>query len=295
MIWRNLWNRLRGEPQTLASEIDEEIAFHLEMRERELREKGWPEADAKREARKSIGNLTLAREDARAAWRFTWLDDFVRDLRYGARMLAANPGFTFASVFALTIGIGLNTVWFNVYNAFVFAPWSIRDAGQTVQLFAGTRGEWGGISWPHYRYLAEHATTMESAAGWTSTGVRISTGAETWSAFGMAVSENYFDVLGTGFAFGRGFTPLEADPSKPAPQVVLHHDVWRTRYGGDPSIVGQWIEINGRQLQVIGVAAGKGSADLLPLRRSFGFRQAGATSSTRKWIRSIIRGPAAPT
>ena len=100
MNWRNLLNRIKGSPKTLEADLGDELAFHREMKEQELRASGLSPEEAHVEANRRIGNLTLAREDARASWRFTWISDLGRDLLYGVRALRAQPGFTLLLDFA---------------------------------------------------------------------------------------------------------------------------------------------------------------------------------------------------
>lgn len=265
MNWTRLRNRLRGQPPALEQELDEELAFHAEMKQRDLMGAGLSEREARDEVRRQLGNLTLAREDARDAWTLRWAVDFWRDLQYGARTLAAQPGYTAAAVLALVLGIGVNAILFNVYNTLAFAPWAIRDSGQAAQILAdrGT-GRWNGVSWPHYRYLRDHSRSLAGAVAYASTGVRITRGEESWDAAAQAVSENFFDVIGTGFAAGRGFSP-NTNLRAPAPETVLHYETWVNRFGSDPTLIGQWINLNGHQMQVVGVAA-PGFSGPVPVR-----------------------------
>lgn len=257
MNWTRLRNRLLGTPRTHEEDLDEELAFHREMKVRDLRDAGLSADEAGITASRSMGNLTIAREDAREAWTIVWLRDLLRDLRFGMRSLAAQPAFTLAAVVALVIGIGVNTITFQIYNALALAPWAIRDPGNTVHIFAGRVGphgesEWHGVSWPHYRDL-QNAESMAGIAAYATTGVRITRGEAAWAGMAIAVSGNFFDVLGTGFEAGRGFSQSNQIRDL-IPEVVLHYDTWMNRFGGDRNVVGQWIDVNGSSLQVVGIA-----------------------------------------
>lgn len=246
MNWTNLWNRLRGPSASHERDLDEELAFHREALERETPPNG---------VRTRMGNLTLAREDARAAWRFTWLDDAARDLRYAVRSLRSQPGFTIAATLALVLGIGLNAIVFSVYNTLALAPWMIRDGDRAVQVYLEEqRGVWNGMSWPQYRYLASHTQTLSGLAGFATFGTRVKLGTAGWDANLAAVSDNYFSLLGTGFHLGRGFTQ-SADYRRPEPEVILEYNTWRSQFGGDPDIVGRTLEMGGQhRLRIVGVA-----------------------------------------
>lgn len=255
MNWTNIWNRVRGLPQDLDAELDDELAFHAEMKRRDFVQKGMTAAEAETAARRSLGNLTLSREQAREAWSFIWLADLWRDVQYGARTLRAQPGFTLAATLALSLGIGLNGILFTVYNAMALTPWAIRDAVNTVQISVQENGEkWRGFSWPEYKFLRENTRTMDSIVASDPGGFRIRYGDQSWNASSIAVSENFFDGIGTGFTAGRGFSPAAADPLHPAPEIILHFDTWQNRFGGSADTVGQWLEVNGQTLQIVGIA-----------------------------------------
>jgi len=256
MNWQRLINRLKGSPQSHEDHLDEELEFHRDMKVRELmQDEGMSRKEAETEAQRRMGNLTRVREDAREAWTFEWVRDAVRDFRYGLRNLAAQPGFTITALLALVLGIGVNATVFSVYNVLAWAPWDVRDPGQVAQVLLDRgKGNWSGVSWPLYRHFRSNLRSGSGIAAYTTTGVRIKWGEVTWEGMAVTTSDNFFDLLGLGFAEGRGFSP-EPNFSNPVPEIVLQYDTWMSRFGGDRSIVGKWIDLNGHQLQVVGVAA----------------------------------------
>jgi predicted permease len=232
---------------------------HIEEKAAELQADGWSERDALAAARRRFGNFGVKQEESREVWIARWWRDFRPDLRYGAHTLRSQPGFALAAVAALVLGIAVNAVLFNVFNALALAPWGVRDAKQTVQILAdrglGDKGRWSGFSWPHFRYLQANTRSLSGLTAFTNVQVRVGRGDGAWTAQAVTASENFFDLLGTGFAAGRGFSMEPRHAGDPAPEVVLHYDTWMTRFGGDTAVVGKWIELGGRQLQVVGVAA----------------------------------------
>jgi predicted permease len=236
-----------------------EMELHIEEKAAELTDQGWNESDARAEARRRFGNLGMKQQESREIWIARYWSDFWQDIRYGARQLIAQPGFTLAAVLALVLGIAVNAILFNVFNALALAPWDIRDAKQAVQVLADRgptgKGRWSGFSWPHFRYLRDNTQSLAGMTAFTSVGTRVRRGNDAWNASATATSANYFSVIGTGFAAGRGFSERARSIHDPAPEIVLHYDTWMARFGGDPGIVGEWIEMSGHQLQVVGVAA----------------------------------------
>ena len=253
MLWTRLINKLTGAPSGHHEELDEELEFHVAMKEREFMAKGMAQREARDAARRAMGNVTLAREDSRGEWSFAWVSDIGRDLRYALRSLRAQPGFTLAAVLALVLGIGVNAILFNIYNALALTPWAVRDAGAVVRVFQGEHNAWGGFSWPAFRYLRDHSRSRVTA--YDTNVLQLSRKEATWRANVVEADETFFDVLGTGFAAGRGFSPSNGNLRDPAPEVVLQYREWMHRFGGEKGVIGEWIELNGRRLQIVGVAA----------------------------------------
>jgi macrolide transport system ATP-binding/permease protein len=247
----------------LDRDLEDELAFHLAMREAKNRERGVEGAEARYAARRQFGNVTRIKDACREAWSFVSLETTWRDLRYGARTLAKNPGFTAVAVLAAGLGIGVNTGIFSVLNGVALKLLPVPRANQIVsvdQIFHGkirrnVHGEPGLFSFAEYKNyrannhvfsgLLAYAPFLEATLG----------GDSPKQVMGAETSCNFFDVLGERPELGRTLVDADCGSAGASPVVVLSDDLWRTRFGADPSMVGKTVSLNRAKFVVIGVAA----------------------------------------
>jgi len=188
-----------------------------------------------------------------------------QDVRHAARTLRASPLFALLSVLSLAIGISGTSIVFNIADAYLFQPRSgMRDVSRLVEVgrtdSTVSSGRYGGgdfdtFSYPNYLDYRARQTSFESLAA-IRVNATFGLGAEGSSPVrvsGAFVSANYFSVLGVAMQLGRPFRPDEEAVSSPVTVAVLSDRLWRTSFGGDPSIVGRTIRVNGRPFTVIGV------------------------------------------
>src|SRR5690348_15246655 len=238
-----------------ARDVDDEIRFHLEMRTQEFIEKGLSPDDARRAATASFGDVRAIEaacrdvrvQRTRERARRERLRSFALDITYALRTLRKNPGFTVAAVLTLALGIGANTAMFSVVNGVLLQPLPYRAPDRLVRLhldgldYAGT-----------FLQFRERATTMDVAAYAGGHELSLTGRGEPVQLRAAHVSSNFFSTLGTNALIGRGFLPDETQPGH-APVVVLSEALWRSRFGGDPAIVGQQIDLDGTSRTVVGV------------------------------------------
>src|SRR5713226_2704205 len=187
-----------------------------------------------------------------------------QDLRYGARMLLKQPGFTAVVIITLALGIGANTAIFSLVNAVLLRPLPVTDPAQVVSVSLVNRqgAGLGLFSYPNYRDfrdnnealagLAAHRFAPMSLGGIAGKeGNNERSNERIWGYLG---SGNYFDVLGVKAVLGRTFSPEEDRTPGAHPVVVLSHGCFARRFAADPGIVGQTIALNGHQFTVIGIA-----------------------------------------
>ena len=179
-----------------------------------------------------------------------------QDLRYGARQLARNPGFTAVAVLTLALGIGANTAIFSVVNALFLRPLPVEDPARLVSVFTFDHNNPGHLpsSTHNFRDLRDQSDVFSGVVAFGFLPVAISSqGEEPEQLPAFAVSGNYFDVLGVRMKLGRSFLPEEDSTPGGHPVAILSHTLWQRRFGGDPSIVGRTVSLNGRPFTVVGV------------------------------------------
>jgi predicted permease len=183
----------------------------------------------------------------------------LRDLRHAFRTLHRDLGFSVVAVLILAIGIGANTAVFSVVNTVLLRPLPFRDAGRLVWIEnTGEKNGLSGETYPvgvfeEYRRLNRSLESMTAYFAFFGYGSYKLTGrGEPERLMGVTLSTDFFDVLGVKPEFGRPF--LNKEGLKNGPLVaLLSHGFWQRRFGGDPSIVGQSLVINGQSVTVVGV------------------------------------------
>jgi putative ABC transport system permease protein len=256
---RRLVYLLRQSPHD--AELREEIEAHRLLRAAHFEREGLPSQEADAASRRAIGNVLLAREDAREVWLGTW-DPWAQDVRYGLRALRKNPTFTAVAVMTLALGIGVNTGVFTVLNGLLFRDLPVPDAYQLVEISQSVQREqvrgtdgFGPFSTAQYRAYRDRATTLSGLFAVGNVRGETTLGGETPQlVLGMLVSCNYFAVLRQPPTLGREFTARDCDPGAD-PVVVLSHELWNNAFGADPEVVGRTIRLNHQPVTVAGVAS----------------------------------------
>jgi len=257
--WRALWKR-----RQLESDLEEELAFHLAMRERKNQEAGVTES-----AQRSFGNPALVKEDLRDQWTFRSIETFWKDLRYAARMLRRSPGFTLVAIASLAIGIGANTAIFTVADAILLKSLPVRHpeelrvvlwageerfpshSGYTTTTRSGVRVS-SSFPYPMYQEFAGSVPQFSDLMGFASSQVTVIAGAQSHYAGAELVTGNFFGGLGVTPLAGRSITP-EDDRASAAPVAMISYRYWERHLGLEREAVGRTIFINGRPVTIIGI------------------------------------------
>src|SRR5262245_10996931 len=271
MFWlRLIYTRLYGllRKNRVEREMDDEMRFHLLMRTRDNIERGMGPDEAEREARRRFGNVGRVKDLARDIKGGGFMETLLQDLRFGARMLRKRPGFTFIAHVTLSLGIGVNTALFTVFNVFVLQPLPVKDPHSLVEIRGvNQRGQRENLfSYLDYLDYREHSRSLAGLALWSKLGVtagEMRSGRDdvSWlrEDFGYVSAEivtaNYFTVLGAEMALGRGFLEEEDRTPLGRPVTVLSHYFWQRHFNGDPNVIGKTIKLAGQPFTVVGVTA----------------------------------------
>ena len=183
------------------------------------------------------------------------MQSFWQDLRYGARMLLKNPGFTLIAVLTLALGIGANTAIFSVINGVLLSALPYPQPEQLAMVWCDNRRQ--GIpdditSYPNFVDWRDRNKTFQGMAGMTSGTVHLTGVGEPEEIRAATVSINFFQVIDVAPRLGRGFTAEEERPGSDR-VVILSHALWQRRFGGDPGILNKTISLSGASNTVVGI------------------------------------------
>jgi putative ABC transport system permease protein len=249
----------------IEQEVEEEIALHIEMRTRELIERGVDPKDARAIVLARVGDVSrltrtcvdLGRRRDREMRLTQWLGEFRDDVKFAIRQLRSAPVFTIVAALTLALGIGANSAMFALADATLMRPLPYAEPDRLVMLWErATTYARVPVSPVNLHDWMEQSRSLEMVAA-----VSIGIGGgpllegpdgSLQSADRQTVSARFFDVLGVTPVAGRTFS--DSDATRGAePVMVMGEGVWRTRFGGDPAVVGRSVKLNGQPFTVIGI------------------------------------------
>jgi macrolide transport system ATP-binding/permease protein len=250
--------------------IVEELAQYLDDHYAELLAGAVSEAEAYRQTLAELSGSELLAHELRRAERQVTPEPIVlgtnrrtnmiaslwQDLRYGARMLVKNPGFTLIAVMTLALGIGANTAVFSFINPLLFKPLpGVTQPERLAQVSRTYDGHgFSEFSYPDYLDYRDHNTVMSGVAVRRGGSFNLNDGREAERVEGEIVSGNFFEVLGVKPEWGRLLTPADDSEGGGDMVVVISNGLWRRRFAADPAVVGKTIKLNGYDYTVVGVA-----------------------------------------
>jgi putative ABC transport system permease protein len=255
-MWlKSFLRRVRGlwRSETIHQEITDELQFHIDMRVEENIRRGMSTDEARRDAKQSFGNLTRIKEQGYDVRGGRWLETLWQDMRYGARILLKNPGFTLIAILTLALGIGANTTIFSVVNAALLRPLPYPEPERLV-LVSHRNAKQGNVELTPAGYFALRGQreSFEQVAVYASRDLNLTGKGEPERLPCQFVSAALFPLLRVNPSIGRVFT--EAEDRAGAPRVVLlSHELWRRRFGAAANVIGQAITLDNQPYTVVGV------------------------------------------
>jgi predicted permease len=273
-------SRLHGlfQKQRFEDEMSAEMQSHVEMQIDDLVRQGMSPQEARYAALRRFGGMDQIKETYRDRRTLPWIETFLRDVRYGFRMLLRSPGMTAVAILSLALGIGANTALFSVVDAVLLKTLPVDDPGQLVIFewvsgrafrYSGMSGTSSvntapgerGLSLFRYDVFQEMQKTQTASTESPLSDlfafaplpeITANMGDQPEVINGQAVSGNYYNGLRVSPSLGRVIT-VEDDQQNAAPVVILSYQFWEERFARSPSIIGQHLKLNQQSFTIIGV------------------------------------------
>ena len=241
-------------------EMDAELGFHLALEEMQQRHAGATPDEARRAARRRLGDPARVRERLVDDSGASALDALWQDLRFAVRALRTRPGFTVVAVLTLAIGIGANAAIFSAVHAMLLRRLPLADPERLVKVSLTAPARAGVLSrddapwsYPKFVVFRDAQRAFADLTLYQGTQFTVREGDEAERVRGEYVDARYLPVLGLRPALGRNLAP-EEDRAPGGPRVALLGDgLWRRRYGADPAVVGRILHVDGQPYTVLGV------------------------------------------
>ncbi len=242
-----MWWRRRPE-----DDFRDEIETHLEHEVDRLMHEGLTREAARAEARRQFGNVTRTRERYHDSGRFIWLEQLARDVGYAWRGLRRSPAFASTTVLTLAVGLGIVTVVFAVFSAYVLRPFAVRDPYRLYAL-SWQAQEAGGRQWRwrDYESIGQRRDVFDAVMAEIRRPM-LTNGLTVYVGF---VSGHYFEGLGPHVALGRGLVPGDAQTPGGDPVAVITDRAWTKLFERDPTALGREVVVNGHPFVVVGILA----------------------------------------
>jgi predicted permease len=242
----------------LNEDLDEELHTHIAFAIEENLRRGMSEQGSRKAAMRAFGGVSQIKESYRVQRGLSRIETLAHDMRYALRQLRKSPGFAFTVILTLAFGIGSVTAVFNVINAVLLQPYAFRDPRQIVVWRESIR-EMQHVApllpdnYRHYLNLKTHANSIQDAAIIQNPVFSVSTGVDhPHMTEGLAVSPNFFSVLGVNPLMGRTFAPEEAQSGREK-EIILTWGAWQRLFHGNPSILGMTLRVGDEAQTIVGV------------------------------------------
>jgi len=234
----------------IEADLAEELEVHCAMRQRDFEAAGLTPEEAAHASRRALGNLTLAREDARAVWIWPWLESIWQDTVYALRVLRRAPAFAAAIVLVMALGIGATTGVFSLLDGLVLRSLTVSEPERLVYF---TRPS---FSYPIFEGVsASSGHIFASFSAWNMESANVQWNDELEPTEVLAASGNFYRTLGISAIAGRVLGPEDdrIGGGQDGPVAVISYGCWQQRFGGKPGAIGRTIRIDRRPFTIVGV------------------------------------------
>src|SRR5215470_4713018 len=257
----------------MEDELDEEVRFHLEREIEENIVRGMTPEEARYAAIRNFGGVERVKEESRDERGTRLLEELWHDLRYGARMLRKNPGFTLVAALTLSLGIGANTALFSLVDAvllktlpverpedLVSFKWMMGPNGVVRLIGGGTAkkdpvtglNQGTPFSYPAFAQFRAQSQTLSAVFAFVGVSLNVNLGSQAEVVSGQLVTGDFYSGLGVQAVAGRMIT-ADDDHIAASPVAVMSYRFWERRFGLDPAAIGKTIQVNGAPCTIIGV------------------------------------------
>jgi putative ABC transport system permease protein len=258
LLLRNLIEGFRSMSRKSESdaELEEELRSYLDAAAAQKVKEGMSEKQARRAARLEMGSPDAVKEGVHSVSWENVIQTFWQDVRFAVRLLQKSPGFTAVALLTLALGIGANTALFSVVNGVLLNPLPYPKPEQLVAVDASKSNfPRGSISYPNFLdwHRMNHCFSFFAVA--RATGFLLTGAGAAQELDAAAVTSDFFPLLGIKPVLGRYFTPAE-DQIGAAHVVAISTDLWRSKFGASPDVIGEEISLDGKGYTVVGVFPG---------------------------------------
>ena len=258
-LLRTLLSRIAAifRARRLDASLDEELGGHIDFAIEEHIRHGVPAAEARRLALREFGGVTQVRESYRVRRGIPFLEQILRDLRFGILQLYKAPGFTLTAILTLALGVGANTTVFSMINGLLLRPLPVPESGRLVVIGANTGGPkpYNNLPEPLYRGLARQHGAFGTIFAFSSSPFQVKSGTSTEKIFGQYVSGTFFDALETAPLLGRTLNTEDdrRGGSSAGFAAVISEELWTSRFHRDPALLGRHMVVDNVDFSIVGV------------------------------------------
>jgi predicted permease len=223
------------------------------MSRRDHLDRGESAQQADGAVHREFGNVALVQHVTRDQWGWLWFEELLQDLRYGARALRKNPGFTAIAILTLALGIGANTSLFSVVNGVILSPLPYPHPEELITLHESKPNfKNGSVSYPNFRDWQSNNRSFSAMAVTRRYTLSLTGLGEAEQLRARFVSSDFFTVVGVNPLLGRTFAPGE-DQTGAAPVVMISASLWNRKFGGSSDVLGKTLNLDGKAHTIIGV------------------------------------------